>query len=114
MSPVKSKKIYQVAKELNVASPAIVEFLEDLGFEVSKKPKHMSPLTDEMYEQVIKKFDPVRWQRQMEDEARELEDARRAESDKARNEQLHQLLDSSTGQALDSARSLIQQPVFGE
>ncbi|MBU0691750.1 translation initiation factor IF-2 N-terminal domain-containing protein, partial [bacterium] len=109
MSPAKPKKIYQVAKELNVASPAIVEYLEDQGFEVAKKPKHMSPLTDEMYEQVIKKFDPVRWQRQMEDEAKSLEDARRAESDKARNEQLHQLLDNASDQAIDSARGLIRQ-----
>jgi hypothetical protein len=109
LSPEKQKKIYQVAKELNVASPAIVEYLEEQGFDVSKKPKHMSPLSDEMYEQVIKKFDPVRWQRQMEDEARSLEDARRAESDKARNEQLHQLLDSTSDQAIDSARSLISQ-----
>lgn len=109
MSPAKQKKIYQVAKELNIATPAIVEFLEDCGFEVSKKPKHMSPITEEMYTEVIKKFDPIRWQKQLDEEAQVLEDSRRAESEKARTEQLRKLLDENVGDALKAAESLIKQ-----
>jgi translation initiation factor IF-2 len=102
----KAKKIYQVAKELNVATPAIVDYLEDRGFTVPKG--HMSQLTDDMYTEVIKKFDPARWQRQIEDETRALEDARRAEAERARTEQSLKILDDLANQA-QAAETLVQQ-----
>jgi translation initiation factor IF-2 len=102
----KPKKIYQVAKELNVATPAIVEFLEDRGFDVPKK--HMSPLTQEMYVEVIKKFDPLRWQHQLEEETRVLDDARRQEAARARAEQSMKILDEITSQASEATEALIQ------
>jgi translation initiation factor IF-2 len=102
----KSRKIYQVAKELNVATPAIVDYLEDRGFDVPKK--HMSQLTDEMYAEVIRKFDPSRWQRQIEDETKALEDVRRAEADRARTEQSLKILDDLASQA-KAAEDLMQQ-----
>jgi translation initiation factor IF-2 len=107
VSAEKQKKVYQVAKELNVATPAIVEFLEDRGFDVPKK--HMSPLTEEMYVEVIKKFDPARWQRQLEDETRVLDDARRAEAERARAEQSLKMLDELATQANEAAETLIRQ-----
>jgi len=103
----KSKKIYQVAKELNVATPAIVEFLEDRGFDVPKK--HMSPLTPEMYEEVIRKFDPSRWQHKLEEETRVLDDTRRQESERARAEQSLKILDEITHKASEAAETLIRQ-----
>jgi translation initiation factor IF-2 len=103
----KPKKVYQVAKELNVASPAIVEFLEDRGFDVPKK--HNSPLTEEMYVEVIKKFDPLRWQRQLEEETRVLDDARRQEAERARAEQSMKILDEITSQASVATEALIRQ-----
>jgi translation initiation factor IF-2 len=103
----KQKKVYQVAKELNVATPAIVEFLEDRGFDVPKK--HMSALTEEMYVEVIKKFDPLRWQRQLEEETRVLDDARRQEAERARAEQSMKILDEITSQASAAAETLIRQ-----
>ncbi|MFZ5433841.1 MAG: translation initiation factor IF-2, partial [Calditrichota bacterium] len=103
----KLKKIYQVAKELNVATPAIVEFLEDAGFDVPKK--HMSPLTEDMYAEVIKKFDPARWQRQLEEETRVLDDARRAEAERARAEQSLKILDEIAHKASEAAETLIRQ-----
>ncbi len=109
MSSAKQKKIYQVAKELNVASPAIVEFLEDRGYDVSKSPKHMSPMTDEMYDEVVKKFDPSRWQQlhvtETQTEAQQL----RVESERARTDQLEELLQTAATQAIDSASTLIKQ-----
>lgn len=107
MAVEKQKKIYQVAKELNVATPAIVEFLEDQGFDVPKK--HMSALTDEMYVVVIKKFDPARWQRQLEEETRVLDDERRAEAERARAEQSMKILDEISAPASDAAEALMQQ-----
>ena len=106
MAAEKAKKIYQVAKELNVATPAIVDYLEDRGFAVPKG--HMSQLTDDMYTEVIKKFDPARWQRQIEDETRALEDARRAEAERARTEQSLKILDDLANQA-QAAETLVQQ-----
>ncbi|MCX7983338.1 MAG: translation initiation factor IF-2 [Bacteroidetes bacterium] len=41
----KKVKIYNVAKELNISSETIIEFLRKKGFEVKS---HMSPVTDEM------------------------------------------------------------------
>ena len=106
MAAEKAKKIYQVAKELNVATPAIVDYLEDRGFAVPKG--HMSQLTEDMYVEVIKKFDPARWQRQIEDETRALEDARRAEAERARTEQSLKILDELANQA-QAAETLVQQ-----
>ncbi|MBK6767025.1 MAG: hypothetical protein IPG71_12220 [bacterium] len=109
MSSAKQKKIYQVAKELNVASPAIVEFLEDRGYEVSKSPKHMSPMTEEMYDEVVKKFDPSRWQQMHEPTAPPSAEQLRSESERSRTDQLQELLETTSSQALDSAASLIKQ-----
>ena len=109
MSAAKQKKIYQVAKELNVASPAIVEFLEDRGFEVSKSPKHMSPMTDEMYDEVVKKFDPSRWQEIHSAEQLTEPENLRAESERARTDQLEELLSTAAEQEIDSASTLIKQ-----
>ncbi|MBU0508444.1 translation initiation factor IF-2 [bacterium] len=107
MPAEKPKKVYQVAKELNVATPAIVEFLEDHGFDVPKK--HMSPLTPDMYEEIIRKFDPARWQKKLEEETRVLDDAKRAEAERARAEQSLKILDEITHKATEAAETLIRQ-----
>lgn len=109
MSSAKQKKIYQVAKELNVASPAIVEFLEDRGYDVSKSPKHMSPMTEEMYDEVVKKFDPSRWQQMHVTETQTEAQQLRVESERARTDQLEELLQTAASQAIDSASTLIKQ-----
>jgi translation initiation factor IF-2 len=109
LSAAKQKKIYQVAKELNVASPAIVEFLEDRGYEVSKSPKHMSPMTEEMYDEVVKKFDPSRWQEMHTAESTTEKETLRTETERARSDQLEELLSTAAEQAIDSASTLIKQ-----
>ena len=103
------RKIFQVAKELNVASPVIIEYLEGMGFTIAKTPKHMSPVTNEMYEEALKKFDKLRWQQQQESLLREAEDTKRREADKARTEQLRRILDESTTPILEAAEQLIQE-----
>ncbi len=107
MSVEKLKKIYQVAKELNVGHHAIVEYLEDRGFDVAKK--HMSPLSEDMYNEVVKKFDPARWNKQLEEETRAVEGTRKAEADRARTEQSLKLLDELANQATAAAEALMQQ-----
>ncbi|MBM3324649.1 MAG: hypothetical protein FJY66_03180, partial [Calditrichaeota bacterium] len=100
---VKKRKIFQVAKELNVASPVIIEYLEGLGFDLPKTPKHMCLVTDEMYEEAVKRFDKLRWQQQQETLVREAEDTRRREAEKAREEQLRRILDESTAPVIEAA-----------
>lgn len=107
--PETKRKIFQIAKELNVASPVIIEFLEGLGFAMPKTPKHMSPVTNEMYEEALKRFDKLRWQQQQESLLREAEDTKRREADKARTEQLRRILDESTTPILEAAEQLIQE-----
>jgi translation initiation factor IF-2 len=107
--PETKRKIFQIAKELNVASPVIIEFLEGLGFTMPKTPKHMSPVTNEMYEEALKRFDKLRWQQQQESLLREAEDTKRREADKARTEQLRRILDESTTPILEAAEQLIQE-----
>jgi translation initiation factor IF-2 len=49
----KKRRIYQVAKEFNISIDALTNFLAKANFDVHS---HMSPVTDEMYEEVSKKF----------------------------------------------------------
>ena len=47
------KRVFQVAREFSVSNEALIEYLNKLGYDVRN---HMSPLSDEVYEQVVKKF----------------------------------------------------------
>lgn len=49
-----SKRLVKVAKELNVGTKTIVDFLNESGFEVSNKPT--AKISNEMYEALSKKF----------------------------------------------------------
>jgi len=49
----KKRRVYQVAKEFNISIDALKNFLTKANFDVHS---HMSPVTDEMYEEVSKKF----------------------------------------------------------
>ncbi len=50
----KTKKLFTIAKELNVATSTIVEFLNHSGFEVENKP--IAKISDEMYDLLLKEF----------------------------------------------------------
>ena len=49
-----SKRLVKIAKELNVGTSTIVEFLNENGFEIENKPT--SKVSDDMYEALIKEF----------------------------------------------------------
>ncbi len=49
----KKRKLFQVAKELNLASSTIKEFLQKKGYEV-RGPN--TPITDEVYEEILVRF----------------------------------------------------------
>jgi translation initiation factor IF-2 len=49
-----SKRLVKIAKELNVGTSTIVDFLNDNGFEIENKPT--SKVSDDMYEALLKEF----------------------------------------------------------
>jgi len=49
-----SKRLVKIAKELNVGTSTIVEFLNENGFEIENKPT--SKVSDDMYEALLKEF----------------------------------------------------------
>ena len=51
------KRIFQVAKELNISHLEIMSFLKDNGVEIST---HMSPVDDDVYESILSEFNKER------------------------------------------------------
>jgi translation initiation factor IF-2 len=49
-----TKKLFKIAKELNVATSTIVEFLNNSGFEIENKP--IAKISDEMYDLLLDEF----------------------------------------------------------
>ena len=49
-----AKRLVKIAKELNVGTTTIVEFLVDSGFEIENKPT--SKVSDDMYDALLKEF----------------------------------------------------------
>jgi translation initiation factor IF-2 len=88
----KTRKVFQVAKELNIASPTILEFLESQGYSVAKR--HMSPVNEEMYELIIKKFDRNRWNQYQTELQSEKEEEKRSNAEQLRQEELRKILET--------------------
>jgi translation initiation factor IF-2 len=77
----KPKRIYQIAKQINISHQEIVSFLMDKGMDVTN---HMSPVDDEMYEVIMKNFATDLFQieqDQKELDRKALEDQRRLEEE---------------------------------
>ncbi len=49
----KKRRVYQVAKEFDISNEALIKFLLKLRFDIRN---HMSQVTDEMFEQVVKNY----------------------------------------------------------
>ncbi len=77
----KPKRIYQIAKQINISHQEIVSFLKDQGLDVAN---HMSPIDDETYEVIMKNFASDLYlieQDQKELDRKALEDQRRLEEE---------------------------------
>ncbi len=77
----KPKRIYQIAKQINISHQEIVSFLKDKGLDVTN---HMSPVDDDMYEIIMKNFATDLFQieqDQKELDRKALEDQRREEEE---------------------------------
>lgn len=80
MSDTKKKRIYQVAKEFNISTEALIEFLHENKFKVRN---HMAPLTPDMYDLACTHFQKVV------DEAASESDFRRKLQEKKKEEEAH-------------------------
>lgn len=77
----KPKRIYQIAKQINISHQEIVSFLKDQGLEVTN---HMSPVEEDTYELILKNFASDLYQievDQKEIDRKALEDQRRLDEE---------------------------------
>ncbi len=88
----KNRKLFQVAKELKLATSTLTEELETQGYKVTKA--QMTPITEDMYGKLIRKFAPESWIRMQEDAAHAETQRQAAESQKAREDDLQKILES--------------------
>ncbi|MBN2011058.1 translation initiation factor IF-2 [candidate division KSB1 bacterium] len=93
MGNASKKRIFQVARELNVSHEALISHLKKLDYDISSR---MSVLTDEMYEEAVKRFgagdvaavgDEQDFKRQLRDK-RAREEARKLEAQREYEEKV--------------------------
>jgi len=81
---VKKKRIFQIAKDLNISHTDIMEFVQREGYKVAS---HMSPVDHEVYERILNEFakEKVIVERHRKDQARrDIENARRIKTTPAK------------------------------
>jgi translation initiation factor IF-2 len=86
-------KIYKIAKELNQTSTVILNFLDQMGHPVPKG--HMGSISEELYLEVLKKFNRARWQALQDQEELEKVEIKRKKAERAREEELEKILAST-------------------
>jgi len=109
----KPKRIYQIAKQINISHSEIVTFLKDQGLDVTN---HMSPVDEETHNLILKNFASDLYQielDQKEVDRRALEEQRRVEEEerirKAEEEKLaRETEDRSRRDAEDQRRQEIE------
>jgi len=77
----KPKRIYQIAKQINISHSEIVTFLKDQGLDVTN---HMSPVDEDTYKLILKNFASDLFQieqDQLEEDRKALEEQRRIEEE---------------------------------
>lgn len=102
-------KIYKIAKELNQASTVILNFLDQMGHPVPKG--HMGSINEELYLEVLKKFNRARWQALQDQEELEKVEIKRKKAERAREEELEKILASTTEVAIRKESPAKEKPV---
>ena len=89
----KKRKLFQVAKELNLAHTTLMDFLNAKGFDTPKK--HLSIVSPEMYEEIVRKFDRHRWKDIEEEVYDKTESVKQKEADRMREAEINRILQTS-------------------
>jgi len=92
-STEQKRKLFQVAKELNLAHTTLMEFLNSKGFDTPKK--HMSLVTVEMYEEIVKKFDQNRWRKFQEEVEPAVDTTKQKEAERHREAEIDRILQTA-------------------
>ena len=87
---LRKRKLFEVAKELNLSHTTLMEFLNSQGYDTPKK--HMSIVTPEMFEEIIKNFDKARWRKYQEDKEYEKELVKKRASESLRSQEIDRIL----------------------
>ncbi len=84
------RRVFEVAKELKVVTPTIIEFLEAKGYDVSRKQMH--PVTEEMYVALLNKFDKAKFAQYQSEHSTTREAVQKRDYARLRKEEQQQLL----------------------
>ena len=87
---VNKRRVFEVAKELKVVTPAIIEFLEAKGYDVSRKQMH--PVTEEMYVELLNKFDKAKFAQYQTEHSTTREAVQKRDTERLRKEEQHKIL----------------------
>ncbi len=102
MAAKKVRKLFQVAKELNLGTTTLTEELESQGFEVVKK--QMTPIPNDTYEALVKKFAPDQWAALQDSMARQKAEEMDREAQKTREADLEKILDAPVDESSGPAK----------
>ena len=84
------RRVFEVAKELKVVTPTIIEFLVAKGYDVSRKQMH--PVTEEMYVALLNKFDKAKFTLYQSEHSTTREAVQKRDYARLRQEEQQQIL----------------------
>ncbi|MFC2150590.1 translation initiation factor IF-2 [Calditrichota bacterium] len=100
---VKKRKVFQVATELKLTTASLVEYMDSKGYDVKKK--QLSLVTEEIYADILNKFDKARYQ--------EFEAGAKKDSRQLRERELEEILATKPmEEKTDSEHKKIELPKF--
>jgi len=107
----KRRRVFQVAQELKVVTPTIIEFLEARGYDVSRK--QMQPVNEEMYVELLRRFDQSRFQRYQADQIAARQDDKKRDTARLREAELEKII-AAKGTTPSTQQKKIELPIYRE
>ncbi len=105
----KKRRVFEVAKELKVITPTIIEFLESRGYDVSRKQMH--PVSEEMYADLLHKFDKAKFKQYQSEHSTTREQTQKRDSERLRKEEIDKILAVKDSE-IDAAKAKIELPKY--
>ena len=103
------RRVFQVAKELKVVTPAVIEYLMSLGYEVNRQ--QMEPVTEEMYVELLRKFDRTQYLKYHNELTASKAPDKRADSARLRKEELEKIIAAKEPSELET-KAKIELPKY--
>ncbi|MCF7810778.1 translation initiation factor IF-2 [bacterium] len=90
------QKIFQLARELKIETPSIIDYLESRGYDMVRKANSL--VTEEMYLDTLQKFDRNLYQQIISEQTVAMKDETIKDSDQLRKEELEKIIASKEEQ----------------